>query len=192
MIRVLHNILVSTLTNNDLPKWLSVKEPDCQCRRLGFDPWEGKIPWRRKWQPPPVFLPGESHVQRSLVGYSPQGRKESDTTKHVCMLTNNCHVLFQVWSSFYIPGVGGKWSSLPSFNHPIFKVSANILKEYWKSKRRVIPFSPPFWPTFQARGKDDRKQWFIRKLWCPSHSKGNFVNFYKLITCIKRVRDSRE
>ena len=40
-------------------------------KRCSFDPWVGKIPWRRKWQPTPVFLPGESHVQRSLVGYSP-------------------------------------------------------------------------------------------------------------------------
>ena len=38
-----------------------------QCRRPGFDPWVRKIPWRRKWQPTPVFLPGESHGQRSLV-----------------------------------------------------------------------------------------------------------------------------
>ena len=49
--------------------------------RQGFDPWVGKIPWRRAWQPTPVFLPGESHGQRSLVGYSPQGRKESDMTE---------------------------------------------------------------------------------------------------------------
>ena len=40
-----------------------------------------KIPWRRKWQSTPVFLPGESHERRSLVGYSPRGRKESDTTE---------------------------------------------------------------------------------------------------------------
>ena len=44
-------------------------------RRLGFDPWVRKIPWRRKWQPTPVFLPGESHGQRSLEGYRPWGRK---------------------------------------------------------------------------------------------------------------------
>ena len=46
----------------------------CQCRRrktCGFDPWVGKLPWRRKWQPNPVFLPGESHGQRSLACYSP-------------------------------------------------------------------------------------------------------------------------
>ena len=50
-----------------------------QCRRRGFDPWVGKIPWRRAWQPTPVFLPGESHGQRSLAGYRPYGRTESDT-----------------------------------------------------------------------------------------------------------------
>ena len=46
-----------------------------------FNPWVGKIPWTRKWQPTPVFLPGESHGQRSLVGYSLWGHKESDTTE---------------------------------------------------------------------------------------------------------------
>ena len=49
------------------------KESTCQCRRRkrrGFDPWVVKIPWRRKWQPTPVFLPGESYGQRSLAGYS--------------------------------------------------------------------------------------------------------------------------
>ena len=51
-------------------------------RRPGFDSWVGKIPWRRKWQPTPVFLPGESHGQRSLAGYSPQsiGSQELDKT----------------------------------------------------------------------------------------------------------------
>ena len=52
-----------------LPRWLSGKKPTCQCRRLGFHPWVGKIPWRRKWQCTPVFLPGKSHGWRSLAGY---------------------------------------------------------------------------------------------------------------------------
>ena len=56
-------------------------EPACQCRRHGFDPWVGKIPQRRKWQPTPVLLPGESHGLRSLAGCSPWGRQESDTTE---------------------------------------------------------------------------------------------------------------
>ena len=55
--------------------------PACQCRRhkrLRFDPWVWKIPWRRIWPPTPVFLSGESHRQRNLEGYSPCGHKESD------------------------------------------------------------------------------------------------------------------
>ena len=56
------------------PGGTSHKEPTCQCRRYkkhGFNPWVGKIPWRRMWQPTPVFFPGESHGERSLEGYSP-------------------------------------------------------------------------------------------------------------------------
>ena len=65
------------------PGGTSGKELICQCRRQKrhrFDPWVGKILWRRKWQPTPVFLPWEFHGQRSLAGYSPWGHKESDTT----------------------------------------------------------------------------------------------------------------
>ena len=50
-------------------------------KRWGFDPWVGKIPWRRAWQPTLVCMPGESHGQRILVGYSSRGCKESDTTE---------------------------------------------------------------------------------------------------------------
>ena len=67
---------------------LVVKELACHYRRhkrLGFDPQAGKIPWRRAWQPTPGFLPGESLGQRSLVGYSPWGHKESDTTERLSM-----------------------------------------------------------------------------------------------------------
>ena len=66
-----------------LPRWLSGKASICQCRRHKrhrFDPWVGKIPWRKKRQSTPVFLPGKAHGQRSLVGYSPWGHKESDVT----------------------------------------------------------------------------------------------------------------
>ena len=72
----------------ELPGWHSGKESACQCwrhRRCKFDPWVGKISWRRAWQPTPVFLPGESHGQRSLAGYSPWGHRESDTTEQLSM-----------------------------------------------------------------------------------------------------------
>ena len=70
---------------NGLPRWHSGKESACQCRRCKrhrFDPWVGKIPWRRKWQPSPVFLPGKSHGQRSLEGYHPWDCKDLDTAEH--------------------------------------------------------------------------------------------------------------
>ena len=60
------------------------KQRICQWRRhrrWEFDSWVGKIPWRRKWQPTPVFLPGKFHGQRSLVDHSPWGHKESDMTE---------------------------------------------------------------------------------------------------------------
>ena len=68
----------------DFPGGTSGKEPTCQCKkhkRPKFDPWVGKIPWRRAWQPTPVFLPGESRGRKSLVGYSPWDYKESDVTE---------------------------------------------------------------------------------------------------------------
>ena len=66
----------------DFPGGIAVKNPPANAR----DPWVGKLPWRSKWQPTPVFLPGEFHGWRSLVGYSSWGHKESDTTEE---LNNN-------------------------------------------------------------------------------------------------------
>ena len=66
---------IPTYIHMGFPGGVSGKKPSCQCRRHkrhGFDPLEGQeIPWRRAWQPTPVFWPGESHGQRSLEGYSP-------------------------------------------------------------------------------------------------------------------------
>src|SRR5574337_123430 len=64
-------------------RWLRQESVCLQCGRPGFDPWVGKILWRRKWHPTPVLLPGKSHGQRSPVGCSPWGCKESDTTERL-------------------------------------------------------------------------------------------------------------
>ena len=63
------------------PGGSEVKASACNVGDHGLIPGLERFPWRRKWQPTPVFLPGESHGWRSLVGYSPQGLKESDTTE---------------------------------------------------------------------------------------------------------------
>ena len=72
-----------------------------ECRRLESNPWVGKIPWNREWQFIPVSLTGEFHRQRSLVGYSPWGHKQSDTGKQLTLFIVDlqCSVNFQI---FYI------------------------------------------------------------------------------------------
>ena len=69
-----------------------------ETQRCRFNPWVGKIPWRRKWQPPPVFLPGKSHRPRSLFGYGPQGCKSqiqlSDST-------TICVVPYSLWRQVF-------------------------------------------------------------------------------------------
>ena len=64
-------------------QWQRISLPCRSHKRCGFSPWLGKVPWRRAWQPPPVFLPGESHGQRSLAGCSPQGCEELDPTERL-------------------------------------------------------------------------------------------------------------
>ena len=74
------------VNSRGFPGGASGKESSCQYRKhkgYSFNPWVGKIPWRRKWQPTPLFLSGESHGQRSLVGYNPLGCRESDTTERL-------------------------------------------------------------------------------------------------------------
>ena len=66
-----------------LTGWLRGKESTCQCRRPGFHPWVRKSHWKRKWQPTPVFLPGKSHGQRSLVG-SRSGVTKTCTQLSIC------------------------------------------------------------------------------------------------------------
>ena len=65
------------------------KESSCSAADLGLIPGLGMIPWRRAWQPTPVFLPGEFHGRRSLVSYSPWGGEESDTTERLKHNNNN-------------------------------------------------------------------------------------------------------
>ena len=72
--------LLYLCTFSGFPRGISGTESACQCRRCkraGFDLWVGKTPWRREWQPTPVFLPGKSHGERSPAGCGPWGHNES-------------------------------------------------------------------------------------------------------------------
>ena len=92
--------------------------------RPGFNPWVRKIPWRRKWHPTPVLLPGKSHGQRNLVGYSPWSRKQSDTTK---------------WLHFLLLGATATLSLFP-LCLDCMKVSRIFIRELLQSKERVAFF----------------------------------------------------
>ena len=93
-------------SSSRLSWWLSGKESACKCRRRRFDPWVGKIPWRRKQQPTPVFLPEKSLGQRSLAGYSPWCHKESDMT----------------WRPNYKRSRTGIWTQINMILEPMFLV----------------------------------------------------------------------
>ena len=78
---------------SQVAQWVMNPSAMQENRRCGFNLWVGKIPWRRAWQPTPVFLLGESLGQRSLVGYSPWGCKESDTTEQLNNTSNQISFL---------------------------------------------------------------------------------------------------
>ena len=92
------------------------KESAClQCRRPRFDPWIGKSPWRKEWLPIPVFLPGEFHGQRILVGYSPWDHKQSNTTERQTLLLiveAGLHPLWTVVFFFFFSRTGSLWKDL--------------------------------------------------------------------------------
>ena len=101
----------------------SGKESACQGsgqKRCGFNPCIGKIPWRRKWQPTLVFLPGEFHGQMSLEDYSPWGCKELDTTEGIHTHTHtHTHARARarnpILSVFTKQGWRRKWQPTPVF-----------------------------------------------------------------------------
>ena len=131
--------LLKCYLNFCLPKWQSGKELTWQCRRrrrCGFDPWLGKIPCKRKWQPTPVFLLGKFHGQRSLVGHSPWGCKRVRrdlANKQQQQWETFVWILFLgnpmdrgVWWAT-VHGVAKSWTRLSTHTHNIFRVARIFL-----------------------------------------------------------------
>ena len=104
------SVYISPFLSIWLPRWLSGKESSCQRSICKFDPWVGKIPWSRKWQPIPVFLSGKSHGQRSMTGYSPWGYKELDTTERLGTHTER-HT--HIYLPTYLPTTESIFNKLP-------------------------------------------------------------------------------
>ena len=139
-----------------LPWSLSGKESSCQCRRCGFHPWVRKIPWRRKWQPTPVFLPGESHRQRSLVGYSPWGRK---WVGYDLAIKQQIITALQCFVSFCCKT---KWIS--------------NMCTYIPSRWDLLPF-PPSHPSRSSRRQNELPVWHSSFPLCVLHTVGYICQF---------------
>ena len=106
-----------------IPLWFSSTESTCNAGDMPYNPWVGKIIWKRKWQPTPVFLPGESHGQRSLAAYSPWGCKESNVTGRLrpynTPRSNDQSLIFNK----VLRGTWGKiWIYIQSNLHLLFKM----------------------------------------------------------------------
>ena len=94
--------------------WFNSKQSSCQCRRCkwggGSIPGLERLHLRKKWQPTPVLLPGKSHGQRSLVGFSPWDCKELDTTEaieHPCTQEHFCYIIIPLlWKSYICTNIG--------------------------------------------------------------------------------------
>ena len=129
--------------------------------------WVRKIPWRRAWQSTPVFLPGESHRQRSLVGFSPQGPKESDNWNVLTHMHNNANIDFQQFFSTNSPELKqrnciGRTEKVGTLT---IMVKENLLSavcpqsKWLYRKRKLRFFFPPsqwltttFYPVRKERG----------------------------------------
>ena len=122
------------------PGGTSGTEPACQHRRLkrrGFNPWVGKIPWRRQWQPTPVFLPGEPHGQRSLVDYSPWGLKKLDVTEVTLQAHTSIYLYFKkFWPHPIACGTLVPWPGIESITSGVEGPNHWTTREF------------PFWLNF--------------------------------------------
>ena len=128
------------------PWWLSSNEPACQWRSYGFDPWIGKVPWRREWQPTLVFLPGKSHGQRKLVIYRPWGCKRAGhnwvtkttttTYKFIHKVLVQCYIFFLKFKLFVKHKGCGQGSSR-------WNASSMEAKEQRLLQAKFQPICPP-------------------------------------------------
>ena len=129
-----------------LPWWLKWSRICLQCRRHGFDPWVRKIPWRRKWQPTPVLLPGESRGQR----YSLQCCKETDTTERLKLSSVSMFsFITKNFKQIYLFGCAG--SQLQSMGSSIFTVACGIFSFGMRTLISCSMWDLVPWPEMEPR-----------------------------------------
>ena len=160
---------------------LSCKESACQCRRCAFDPWAGKIPWRRKWQPTPVFLHGKSHGQRSLGVYSPLGHRVehelsdcTTTTKVHIPYLNNCNDFIQVWS---------EWLSRYDSNQILYNYTVEVTSRF-KGLDLIDRVPEELWAEFHI---------ILQRQWSkPSPRRGKMQQGKMVVWGRKKNRSERQ
>ena len=122
--------------------WASLVAQMVKCclqrERPRFDPWVGRMPWRRKWQPTPALLPGKSYERRSLIGYSPWGCKESDTTEQLHS-PSPC----EVQQILFLPGGSVVESACQCKSHRRCGFAPWVGKILWRRKWQPIPVFLP-------------------------------------------------
>ena len=143
-----------------------------QCRRPELDPWVGKIPWRRAWQHTPVFLPGEFHGHRSLMSYSPWGRKELDTTEPLTFTLSSLSyflgALYDVYHHIWcIPScanhsIKSRFDSYKQYAHTHTHISAHIHTVYDTNTPALIEQSAVDSPTGE---RQDRGNLYLKATW---------------------------
>ena len=171
-----------------------------QCRRssrtLQFDPWVRKIPWRKKWQPTPVFLPGKSRGQRSLVGYSPWGRRRVRTD----WATEHKHPIIQTYeqSAKMCQTLMHGQENKDSCSHAIYILDSNkptsirILDEIYLSSRVSVIILVGvalilFLVCFEGAEYEWRKQCLFswqRQVYRFSHFLTSVVSSHPTMSCI--------
>ena len=138
-----------------------------------FDPWVGKVPWRRAWQPTPVFLPGESHGQRTLEGYNPWGCKELDMLKRLSVEEGHEGGPGGTglgWDAWNKTGVG---KLLRGCLEPALWMSALILLVMLNSCPCFFPLDPGPLSWSQEMGTNSENRAVHMELGCWLRSKGN-------------------
>ena len=145
-----------------LPQWRVSQESACQWRRhkrCRFNPWARKTPWRRKWQPVPVILHGKSHGQRSLVGFSPWGCKESDATEQQRRYHRETFVIIN-------------WYDLK------FDKVVNLVPHEWKGKKKIEKkWDLLFWLEF-LRTQNEHRHIFSKSLRI-------FLKIFRVTSCFR-------
>ena len=139
-------------------------------QRPSFDPWVGKIPWRRKWLPTPVCLPGESHGLRSLVVYSPWGHKESDTTEQLVL-----SLFFRNYRQWGNNFTKNRTDTVPSFCEGVSQHEEHCFK-CQLPRYRACSWVIAFRPSSYTKGKTQPRPGPFR----------DCVNTFHWVCCLQR------